>query len=75
MGTDGDTVVLSFDSGYLYTCNAAAASFLQALNSKRSFMDILDILMKEYDVEPDRLRKDMEALTEELLKEKMIVIV
>ena len=74
MGPEDQTVVLSLESGYLYTCNETTASFLQALDGRRTFREIIDVLAGQYDVSPQQLEADLGDLTEELLREKLIAI-
>jgi hypothetical protein len=73
LGTDQDTVVLSLTSGYLYTCNETTASFLRALDGKRTFGEVLSVLEKQYEVPLEQLRSDLQETLAELLREKLIV--
>jgi hypothetical protein len=73
-GDDEDTVVLSLKSGYLYTCNGVAASFLSALNGGKTFAGLVDGLFDEYDVPRETLEADMSAFAEKLIKEQLIIV-
>jgi len=74
MGPDAETVLLSLDSGYLFTCNDTAAAFLDALDGRRTFAQIVDLLVGEYQVEPEEFRRDLSELAGHLLQEDLISI-
>jgi len=74
MGPDADTVLLSLSSGRLFTCNETTASFLAAVDGKRSFAQIVNALAEEYDVPRPQLEGDLKALVEQLMAEKLIVV-
>jgi pyrroloquinoline quinone biosynthesis protein D len=73
LGPGQDTVVLSLRSGYLYTCNETTAAFLKALDGRRTFADVIDLLLEQFEVPRDTLRSDLVALAEKLLAEKLIL--
>jgi hypothetical protein len=73
LGPKEQTVVLSLSSGHLYTCNDTTASFLRALDGRRSLSELVNELAKEYDVPAQRLQSDMEQLASKMLQEKLIV--
>ena len=74
MGEGQETVVLSLESGYLYTCNATTEAFLKALDGKATLGQILGGLEVRFDVKPERLRKDILALAARMIDEKLILI-
>ena len=74
MGPEAETVLLSLDSGYLFTCNDTTAAFLGALDGRRTFAQIVDLLVGEYHVEPEELRRDLSELAGHLVQEKLISI-
>lgn len=73
LGPGEQTVLLSLTSGYLYTCNETTAAFLDALDGQRSFGEVLDLLVEQFDVSREQLRADMQGLVEELIGEGLIV--
>ena len=73
MGPGQDTVLLSLSSGYLYTCNETTTAFLQGLDGKRTLAEITSELAGDYDVCPQQLQSDMQAMAERLLAEQLIV--
>lgn len=42
LGPGEETVVLSLNSGYLYTCNDTAAAFLRSLDGRRRLATVID---------------------------------
>lgn len=73
LGPGERTVLLSLTSGYLYTCNETTAAFLDALDGRRSFGEVLDLLLAQFEVPREQLQADMAALVEELMGEGLIV--
>jgi pyrroloquinoline quinone biosynthesis protein D len=73
LGPGEETVVLSLNSGYLYTCNETTAAFLCGLDGKQPLAAVIDRVFAEFDVSREVLNRDMTALTTKLLEEKLIV--
>jgi hypothetical protein len=73
LGPGNDTVILSLRSGFLYTCNATTAAFLQALDGRRALGDVVDRMLDDFDVPRDRLARDLLDLSEKLLSESLLV--
>ncbi len=73
MGDGQETVLLSLSSGYLYTCNETTEAFLKSLDGQATVGQILTGLAKQYEVSLDRLRRDIIALAQQMLDEKLIL--
>ena len=73
LGPGEETVVLSLNSGYLYTCNETTESFLRKLDGRRPLAAVVDLLFDEFQVPREALSADMTELAAKLLKEKLIV--
>jgi hypothetical protein len=73
LGPGQDTVVLSLRSGYLYTCNTTTAAFLKALDGRRTFAQVVDLLHEQFEVPRETLHRDLSALAAKLLAEKLIL--
>ena len=73
LGPGEETVVLSLNSGYLYTCNDTTAAFLRGLDGKKSLAAVIDSLFNEFEVSRETLSKDMTTLATKLLEEKILV--
>lgn len=74
LGPEEDTVVLSFDSGQLYTCNETAAEILAGVDGQRNLGQIIETMEQQYDVSPGRLRVDVLRLSQELVQEGLVRI-
>ena len=73
LGPGQDTVVLSLQSGYLYTCNETTAAFLKALDGRRTLAEVVDLLFERFEVPRETLHRDLTALAEKLLGEELIL--
>ena len=73
LGPGEETVVLSLNSGYLYTCNETTDAFLRRLDGRRPLAAVIDLLFDEFQVPREALSADMTELAAKLLEEKLIV--
>ena len=73
LGENQDTVILSLDTGQLYTCNHTAEDFLSAVDGTRSFADIIELLAQQFDAPPTQIQEDMSSLAEQMIKEGLIL--
>jgi pyrroloquinoline quinone biosynthesis protein D len=73
LGPGEETVVLSLNSGYLYTCNETTDAFLRRLDGRRPLAAVIDMLFDEFQVPREALSVDMTELSAKLLQEKLIV--
>lgn len=72
LGTGVETVVLSLDSGVLYSCNDTTAAFLSAIDGQLSLKQIIDNLLDTFDVSEEKLILDINSIANKLLAEKLI---
>lgn len=68
----GETVLLHFPSGRYFGLNAVAASALAHLRATGSIGATSALLLEEYEVEPDRLRADLDELVTALAREGLL---
>jgi pyrroloquinoline quinone biosynthesis protein D len=68
---DGAVVLLA-DSGQLYTCNATTEAFVQKIDGRRSFDDIVALFGEEFDVDEATARQDLAELVQTLLDEDFL---
>lgn len=73
LGKGQPTVIVSLDSGYLYTANQTTQSFLRAVDGQKTFGKIMEELAGQYDVPLDKLRADMSVIAEKMMHEKLLV--
>lgn len=67
------SVAMSMDSGYLFSCNKTARLFLEALSEPKTLGAVVDQLHERFEVERDVLKSDMLALADQLLEEGLII--
>ena len=72
LGDDQDGVMMSLASGYLYRCNRTASVVLAAIAEGRSLEEAVQELSRQYDVHPERIRGDVDALLATLQQRKLI---
>ena len=73
LGPGEETVVLSLNSGYLFTCNETTDAFLRKLDGRLPLAAVIDLLFNEFQVPREALSVDMTELAAKLLEEKLIV--
>lgn len=73
LGEGEETVILSFSTGYLYTCNETAAAFLDALDGQRTVDEVVDLLEAQFDAPRERIQADAVELANELISENLVV--
>src|SRR5687768_17705101 len=61
-----EVVILELNSGKYYGLNAVGARIWNLIQEPRIVSDILDTILNEYDVEPDRCGRDLLALLQDL---------
>jgi pyrroloquinoline quinone biosynthesis protein D len=72
LGTGEGAVVLKVDSGRLFTCNDTTSAFLAAVDGRRTFADLVQTVLDEFEVAEADLRGDLLALAGELTKEGIV---
>lgn len=59
---EGATVLLDTDTGRYFTLDDVGGRAWATLIASPSIQDARDVLLEEFDVEPDELMRDLEAL-------------
>lgn len=72
LGKGLETVILSLNSGVLYSCNDTTAAFLSAIDEQLSLAQIIDKLFDKLDVSRAKLTLDIHTIANKLLAEKLI---
>ena len=62
-------VILNLDSGMYFGLNAVGARIWNLIQEPRSVQDIRDLLLEEYEVDPERCENDLLALLHGLAAE------
>ena len=71
---EGTTVLLDATTGRTFTLDDVGTRALAVLTSSASVQHAYEALLAEYRVEPDELRKDLEALIESLSSRNLLEV-
>lgn len=69
---DKDLVIFDADESVLYTLNETATFVFQKLKRGLSQEEIIKAMVKRYDVEKERVKKDLNQIIKKLEKGKII---
>ena len=69
---DGETVILSVASGLYYGLDPVGTNIWNKLQSQRTVQEIRDELLREYDVDPERLERELLALLEQFAEHGLV---
>jgi hypothetical protein len=67
-----EVAILDLKAGVYYGLDAVAARIWNLIQEPRTVNEIRDILLEEYEVEPERCERDLLALLERLAAEGLI---
>jgi hypothetical protein len=70
----GEIACLNLESGIYYGLDAVGARIWELIQVPRSVSEIRDILLEEYDVQPQRCERELLALLDQLATENLIVL-
>jgi hypothetical protein len=68
----GEAVILHLQDGVYYGLNSVGARIWSLIQAEKTVREILDILLDEYEVEPDRSEKDVLTLLHDLASRGLI---
>ena len=71
---DGEVVILNLKDGVYYGLETVGARVWELIQEPRTLKEILEVLLQEYDVEPDRCAHELRALLEDLAAKELIEI-
>ena len=69
-----EAAILNLKNGIYYRLNPIGARVWDLIQSPRSFVEIRDILIDEYDVDPARLESDIRDLLNRLADNQLVEI-
>jgi hypothetical protein len=72
LGVGEGGVVLKVGSGQLFTCNDTTSAFLAAVDGQRTFADLVQAVLDEFEVSRDELRGDLRSLADELQQKGIV---
>ena len=70
---DGEAVLLNLANGHYYGLDATSFRMYDVLISASSVQAAYQLLLQEYDVEPDRLRQDFEKFVKDLVRNGLVL--
>ena len=71
---DKETVVFDAEESVLYTLNETASEIFRLLKKGLKKEEIVERIVKKYDVRKERVEKDVRELFKELEKRKILVL-
>ncbi len=71
---DGETVMMNTSLDKYFGLDEVATRIWQILENKQSLTEIRDILIQEYDVEPEQCLQDIKAFIEGLIEDELVII-
>jgi hypothetical protein len=72
---DGEVVMMSIEKGKYYGMDLIASRIWELMEKPIKIADLIGLLLEEYEVTPEDCEKDVLALLNDLLAEKLIEIV
>jgi hypothetical protein len=70
----GEIAILNLNNGVYYGLDIIGARIWELIQEPKIVLDLLNILLEEYEVEPDRCEREILALLEQLVVEKLIEV-
>ena len=70
----GEAAVLSLQDGVYYGLNEVGARIWHLLEERKSLLEIRELLLREFSVEPERLTRDLIELLEKFVKLGLVEI-
>ena len=71
----GEVVILNMNNGTYYGLEATGAYIWSLLEKPRTIQEIIDMVLLQYDVDRETCEREVEALVDELLAQKLVEIV
>ena len=71
---DKETVIFDAEKSVLYTLNETAAEIFRLLKKGLKEEEIVEKMVKKYEVKKERVEKDVKELFKELEKRKILVL-
>lgn len=69
-----EAVILSLNKGVYYGLDEVGARIWDLIQEPKAVSQIRDLLLDEYNVEPERCERDLLALLEELVAEDLVEV-
>lgn len=70
----GEMVLLNHVTGRYYGLNKVGCAFWEKIDGKRNMEEIISLLLNDFNVEQERLAKDIDGLMKTLVENKLITL-
>ncbi len=74
LGEGEGTVVVDTKTGELYSCNQTAAALLEAIDGRRTFEAIIDVVHGKFDVDRAVLYTDLRDVAAQMLQKGLLSV-
>ncbi len=71
---DGEMVLLDMESENYFGLDEVGTSMWQAIQSKENLQEVLEVLLEQYEVEEDVLKKDLMTFVEKLQESGLVKV-
>ncbi len=69
---EGEAVILSVDTKVLRGLNPSGSRIWELIDGQRSLDEIVDVIVKEFEVEPPHAAQDVRSFVQELLDKGLV---
>jgi hypothetical protein len=70
----GEAAILDLEGGVYYGLDEVGARIWELIQEPKPVSEVRDVLLEEYDVEPERCERDLLALLDRLAEERLIEV-
>ncbi len=71
---DGEMVLLDMESENYFGLDEVGTSIWQAMQEKKTLQEVFEVLLEQYDVEEEVLKKDLSDFVDKLLKSGLVEV-
>ena len=71
---DDDLGLMNIEMGYYYTLNHIGKSIWNLIESRKSIHELVDLLLRDYDIDYESCEKDVVQLLEALVKHNLVKV-
>ncbi len=71
---DGETAILNLKNGVYYSLDPVGSRIWKLIQEPKKLEEIKDVVLQEYDVEPERCERDLRELLQNLAAEGLIEV-
>ena len=69
---DGETVLLDVNSGHYFGLNEVGSRIIELVGDPTTVGEVVQVMLKEYDVDADRLEQDVSSFIQQMVDRKLI---